>query len=78
MDTEAIMMEVEGMTPEERDRTLVQLIKANTEWTMRFQREVGRPRQILNQLVELAQKAERGEDVLGDILATIRFYRDNA
>ena len=77
MDTEAIMMEVEGMTQEERDRTIVQLIKANTELAMRIQREIGRPRQILNQLVELAHKAERGEDVLGDILATIRFYRDN-
>ncbi len=78
MDTEAIMMELEGMTPEERDRTIVELIKANTELSLRLQREVGRPRQILNQLVELARKAEDGQDVTKDILSTIRFYRDNS
>lgn len=74
---EAIYDEVLQMSPEERDRTLVELIKVNTELASRLSREVARPRQILMQLVDLLEDAEGGKDVQENILATIRFYRDN-
>jgi hypothetical protein len=77
MELETILRDVAEMTEEEKNRTLVEVLRNNYDLNLRYQRDVGRPRMILRQLTELAKKAERGENVMDDMLNTIRFYEEN-
>jgi len=77
MDTESIIREVEGMTQEQKDRALVELVRHNTELSMTIQREVGRVRMTMDALIRLADQADQGEDVYQDILHLIKQYRVN-
>jgi len=77
MDTESIIREVEGMTQEQKDRALVELVRHNTELSMTIQREVGRVRMTMDALIRLADQADQGEDVYQYILHLIKQYRVN-
>ena len=77
MDTESIIREVEGMTQEQKDKALVELVRHNTELSMTLQREVGRVRMTMDALIRLADQANQGEDVYADILHLINQYRIN-
>ena len=77
MDTESIIREVEGMTQDQKDKALVELVRHNTELSLTIQREVGRVRMTMNSLIRLADQADQGEDVYADILHLINQYRVN-
>lgn len=77
INSETILREIQGMSEQERMTTLANLVQANYDLNLRYQKDVGRMRQLMNRMVEILDSGHPDGPAVNEIVGLIRFYKDN-